>query len=387
MSFVSSSRATVQGIFFLLISASKTLVNIGQACLTVDATFLALNCLSQYHEKTIDYDNDVSALNIAAQTTAVIFSTLMVALTRYQSIWKHLNLENLQEEFKNTQNAIKDLPRKRRIALFIIGFLGFLSCVARGLSAFLGVEVILSDRVGLHSSGVIVVGWIALLTVMISAMCFNLSNMLASVAKYLKEPSLSFRPSVMVSMIATVSNAVAMRFFILHFLDRQNANEAGQFIGQSVFTVAEFVMGLFTMVSSFDESWKDNAKETLTHAWPLTVIIVGDAITAWLGYSTITWYSILTDLFLNKQIAPDFMTACVSNPSNTDFTTRWVFMGLACFIGVPTTLAYLNYLLEYARESYDKAKNISYCCRYGTFRSEEKNPILPQSSYNAYSVN
>ena len=176
MSESSLCRNVVHGGFFFLIAGSKTLVNMGQACLTVDATVLALNCLLQYHQPSVNYDKKVEVANITFQIVAAFFSTSIVVLTRYPAVWNTLTLDKLKSTSSKFHNAFSDSSKKAKATLAGIALLGLLSCFARGISAYLGIEVIIGDRLGIGKMPVVVMAWIAAFTVTVSSICFNLSK-------------------------------------------------------------------------------------------------------------------------------------------------------------------------------------------------------------------
>jgi hypothetical protein len=93
MSICPSRSTVIPAFFFLLIAGSKTLTNIGQACLTVDAMTSAVHCLMTERNITATIDNPDSETHISniCQIIAATFSTGMILLTRIPSIWRKLN--------------------------------------------------------------------------------------------------------------------------------------------------------------------------------------------------------------------------------------------------------------------------------------------------------
>ena len=364
-------RDVVHGCFFVLVAGCKTLVTVGQGALTVDTTVRSLNCLESSNHENANYSHFVHHLSIALQVVAIVFSVSIITLTRYPAIWQKLTIHGLYSKFRDLDEAFHSSSKKQKAALIFIALFGIGSCFARGLSGYLSVEVV-GDRLKANAVAIAVCAWVTAISVCVSSMCFNLSNLLSSAIKYIKEPGVSFRPSVMISMIATISNAVAMRFFVMKFLERRHASFVGQIVGQSIFTMAEFVLGLFTMVSSFEHGWKQRAKEALTNGKLLAFLMGGDALTTWLGYSMITWYSILTNLFFGMKNAVDNPPKiCKSQPGDPDFIIGWCFMGLACFIGAITTFAYCHYLLEHADRNYQQAVEQVKAWRCRFFKRDE----------------
>ena len=375
---------------FALVAGSKTLYNAGAACLTIDTTAMALYCLTEYSHPKSTPSKSVEGLSIFFQIVAALFSTIVVVLSRYPSIWENLMIDNIKSKWGALCNEVEDCSRSRKILLSMIGGFGLLACVARGLSAYLGTEVILGERLMFTRTGMVICAWIAAITVTISSMCFNLVNMLTGGAKYLKKPTFNISPKVLVWFIGTISNAVAMRFFIKEYLKRRDASSSGQIFAQGVFLIAEFVMGLFTMGSSFEEGWQKKAGTIMKSSILFTFFVLGDAVTSWLGYHAISMYSILVDTFLAHP-TDSTDTFCIVKHSRSDFDLRWTFVALSLLMGVPATFAYLNYLLEPTRKGYDKGKKIYNNCvsalksplLYCRFFAEERKPLLPtEGAYN-----
>jgi hypothetical protein len=198
--------------------------------------------------------------------------------------------------------------------------------------------------------------------------------MMTKAIDYCKNPTLNYQRKDIMPLMGTLSNAIAMRFFILHFLDRQHASNAIQMTGQVIFPLAEFIMGLFTMVASFGDDWKAQAKSNLKHSCLFTGLIAGDGLTTWLGYYTITWYSIFTVTSSPEPALWHNRTkVCPQNENTTDLAKHWTLLGVACLISIPATLSYFHYLLEYAIKNY---KDIGEALRNRFISSEEHSPLL-----------
>ncbi|MCB1827927.1 MAG: hypothetical protein KDH94_05815, partial [Coxiellaceae bacterium] len=333
---------------------------------------LVLNCLVQYDRENIDYSHRTHLINGFSQAIAAFFSTALVIFTRYPAIWDKLSEQKTRAAIQFLLDEKRVMSRSSKALLSVIALFGFLSCIARGLSAYLFAEILLGDRFGVNPVVVAIIAWLAALTVTLSTMSFNLSNMLSNAARYLKKPTVVFRWDLVISFIATLTQAIAMRFFILTFFDRRQANLTTQIFGQAIFGFAEFVLGLFTMVASFEKGWQQTAKNNMKSAPFLAFIMLGDSITAWLGYSAPTWYSILTSVFLNEPTATlQDVSACSAKASAIDLKLRWSFVGLSCVMGIPATLAYMHYLLAYARSGYERSvdfvKSGYENCRYRLF--------------------
>lgn len=382
----SSIRGAAHGVAFFLVASSKTIYNVGAACLTVDATVMAIYCLMEHNNNQAIPSQGVENFSISLQIITATFSTIVVMLSRYPKIWKNLKVSKLEKKLSALQEELQDCGRLRKWLLVGIGVFGLLACIARGISAYLGTEVILGDRLSFEKTGVAIFAWLVAISVVVSSMCFYLVSMLTAAARYLKQPT--FRPSdkgIVVGLVGVIFTSVAMRFFIKEFLDRQDASSAGQIIGQSVFSLAELIMGLFTVASSFKAGWKDDAKQKMKSSGLFTFFVVGDALTTWLGYSTITLYSILIDIFLLRSAASkDSGSICVSNSDSESLDLGWTFLVVSLVISIPTTFAYFNYLIELAKKGYDgfvKAlKSPSACFKGGLFSDRgELDPLLTDS--------
>ena len=119
-------------------AGSKSIYNIGQACLTVDATITAVYCLSHYYHKPDVMDKNVEAFNIAMQVLTSSISTIVIVWSRYQPIWDKLSFEGIKNKYSELSDELKECSRLRMALFVVIAAFGVLSCVARGLSAYLG---------------------------------------------------------------------------------------------------------------------------------------------------------------------------------------------------------------------------------------------------------
>lgn len=381
----SSIRGATHGAAFLLVASSKTVYNVGAACLTVDAMVMAMYCLIEYNNKQAIPSQGLKDFSISLQAIAATFSTIVVVLSRYPEIWKNLKISQLQETLDALKEELQDCGRLRKWLLVGIGVFGLLACIARGISAYLGTEVILGDRLSFEKTGVAIFAWLIAITVVISSMCFYLVSMLTAAARYLKQPAFKLSAGVVVGFIGVIFTSVAMRFFIKEFLDRRDASSAGQITGQIVFSVAELIMGLFTTTYSFKSGWKKKAKQKMRSSGLFTFFVVGDAVSTWLGYSTITLYSILIDIFLLQSSASkDSTSVCVSDSDSESLALSWTFLTVSWMVAIPATLAYFNYLIKYAKKGYDgfveALKLPSACFKDGLFaKKEEKDPLISDS--------
>ncbi len=368
---------------FILVAGSKTIYNVGQACLTVDATVMAIYCLSSYYNKPDAMNKNLEIFSIAMQVFAATISTTVVVWSRYKSISDNLSIEGIKTQYAKLQEELKDC-NKKSIALFVsIAFFGVLSCVAPGLSAYLGTEVIFRERFKIINVGVEIAAWIIGITVTVSALCFNLSNMLREAAKYLNKPSFKISFKIVFGFIAVLSGAVVTRFFIKEFLDRRGVNETDQIIAQSVFFLAQFVMDCFTMGSSLKEGWWGAAKTTLKSSLILSTFMFLDVASTWLGYASITLYSILSNVFIERSASSHTVMFCPADQTSTDFALRWSFVGLALVIGVPMVISYFNYILDKTEKGYSRMvgflKSTPTCCRdtlFSNIESGERKSLL-----------
>jgi len=327
--YFSSPRNLVHFAAFLFVAGSKTIYNFGSACLTVDAAVMSIYCLLEYNNKQATPGLFVEIPNFSLQLIAASFSTIVVMLSRYPAIWNGLTLDKLNEKRTELQEALVDCGRWRILVLGVIGICGFFACVARGISAYLATEVILGERLALGKLpfgevAVVISAGIAAITVLISSVLFSGVNMLTGAAKFLKDPkeALSNVRGCLAFFImgfwfvGVLLKAVAMRFFIKAFLGRRSSILGAwlpvfQIAAQTAFFVSEFVMGLFTIGSSFEAGWWDSAKENMGSSIFFTGLALGDVVSMWLGYSSITIYDILVDLFLAHPDSPD-NTVCVA---------------------------------------------------------------------------
>jgi len=400
--YLSSPRNFCHGAAFLFVACSKTIYNFGSACLTVDAAVMSIYCLLEYNDKQATPGLFVEIPNFSLQLIAASFSTIVVMLSRYPAIWNGLTLDKLNQKRTELQEALEDCGRWRIFWLGVIGFCGFFACVARGISAYLATEVILGERLALGKSrfGEVVVvipaGIIAAITVLISSLLFNGVNMLTGSAKFLKDPkeALSNIRGCLAFIImgfwfiGVLLKAVAMRFFIKAFLDRRSSIlEAWlpvfQFVALPAFFVFEFVMGLFTIGSSFEPGWWESAKGNMGSSKLFTALALGDVVSMWLGYSSITIYDILVDFFLAHPDSPD-NTICVAEHTNIDLVFRWIFVAASLLLGIPSALTYFNYILQYAKDGYDSVS--AGCCRYALFGRRESVAVSSPALLPGYAI-
>ena len=339
---------------FILVASSKTLYNVGSAFLTVDATVNAVFCLVNYNDKQALLSKELEGFNLSLQIIAATFSTLLVMMSRYPAIWDKLSIKNLEDMYSELKDEVSDCGRGRQALLLAIGFFGFLACVARGLSAYLGTEVILRERFTVADKPAIAVQSMVGITVTISAMCFNLSNMLTSAAKYLNAPKKISVFKAVFGFVAILTSAIVMRFFIKSFLDRRDASETVQVIGQSIAFVAEFVMGLFTMGASFEGNVFQTTRTNLCSSKLFATLVMGDVITTWLGRTLITLYDVLSDIVIASSAVGNHQgKLCPSDQSAKAQSTRVAFFVIALVVGMPMVAAYFNYLLPYSKKGYD----------------------------------
>jgi len=216
----SSIRGVAHGAAFLLVASSKTVYNVGAACLTVDAMVMAMYCLIEHNNKQAIPSQGLKDFSISLQAIAATFSTIVVMLSRYPKIWKNLKPSQLKEKLSALQEELQDCGRLRKWLLVGIGVFGLLACIARGISAYLGTEVILGDRLSFEKTGVAIFAWLVAITVVVSSMCFYLVSMLTAAARYLKQPTFKLSAGIVVGFIGVIFTSVAMRFFIKEFLDR-----------------------------------------------------------------------------------------------------------------------------------------------------------------------
>jgi len=339
---------------FIFVASSKTLYNIGSAFLTVDATVNAMFCLVNYNNKKALPSKGLEGFNLSLQIIAATFSTLLVMMSRYPAIWDKLSIKNLKDMYEELKDEVSDCGRGRKALLLAIVIFGFLACVARGLSAYLGTEVILRERFTVAEKPAIAVQSVVGATVMISSMCFNLSNMLTSAAKTINSPKKISAFKAVFGFVAILTGAVVMRFFIKSFLDRCDASETVQVIGQGVAFFAEFVMGLFTMGASFEGDVFQSTKKNLCSSKLFATMVIGDVITTWLGHTLITLYDVLSDIVIAGSAVGNHQgQLCPSDQSAKTQSTRVAFFVAALVLAVPMVTAYFNYLLSYSKKGYD----------------------------------
>ena len=375
MPTIPPKSTVIRSFFFILIAGSKTLTNIGQSCLTVDTLLSTIHCLSHDKNTTLSSD-DIASINLSSnisQIIAAFFSTTMIVLTRYPSIWKKLSINHLSDSKASFYTHYDTLNFRYTMLLGLISVFGLLSCVSRGISAYLFSEILFKERWKIEKTTTTFFSMLSALTVTISCLCFNFSNMMASAMTYCKKPQLNCKAKDIMPVIATISNAVAMRFFMLHFLNRQQASYGLQITGQILFPLSEFAMGLFTMVASFQEGWQSRMNQNLKYAWLFTCLVIGDGLTTWLGYYTVIWYSIFTEKSSNPY-QTNSTSICQQHENTENITTKIALLGAACIISLPATLSYFHYLLEYAFETYKGwSTDIQPYCRT---HSKEENVAL-----------
>ncbi len=341
---------------------------------------MAFYCLSLYNNKPDSVGKGVEVLNISLQILAATSSTVLVILSRSPKIWENVSIDNIKKKYAELDTELKGCSRKRKGILIFIGLFGVLSCVSRGLSAYLGTEVILHERLKVQTTVTIIVQWLVAVTVTVSALCFNLSNMLTSAAKFLKEPSLKPSVKVFFAFIAILTGAIVTRFFIKEFLHRRDASEVGQIIGQGVFFLAEFIMGLFTMGASYEGDWWTEAKKQLGSSKVFSTIVIADVVSTWLGYASITLYSILTDLVIAGSVAHQNDEVCPADQTSKDFALRVTFLAIAYVVSMPLVVAYFNYLLKYTMTGFETVKKFAgspkASCRLFCSPEETDEPLL-----------
>jgi len=366
---------------FLTILTAITIYNVGLACLFVDAAVRALVCL-------IPNKNKQTFLfwpNFFLQAAAAFFSINVMLLARCPKIWDRLTRTGLDE----IKNEIKTLLKNcgcSAFALVLIMVAGFVACVARGISAYLGTEVILGERFPLKKNMIMIfsTGIAAILT--LNALLFTCVNMLTEAAKFLKAPQdylkelrvayglteynklLLFPIVILVWLLSSLPNAIGRRFFIKEFLARR-ALFLGDFliplqwVGQIIFPFSEMVIGLFTMGSSFKGAWLREGWDRLTSSCLFTFLMFGAGVSTWLAYSSLTIYDGFVDIY--KEFDHPFSAnstallsasnaTCSIEYTDNAFLIHWGFVGLSVLLGIPATFAYFNYLLKFAKEGYDK---------------------------------
>ena len=341
---------------FVLVATSKTIYDIGAASLTADVTAKALFCLTHYHNKQATPNPGFKGINIGLQVITGILAMILVVISRYPQISKNLSKKGFKEIYHKLNEELVDCSRWRKAALIVIGLFGLLSCVARGLGAHLGTEVIFRERFHLEDSGVDVAAWIVGVIVAVASMCFNWANMLKEAAIYVKDPI--FKPSLrtVFCFIAVLVGAVVTRFFIKEYLDRRHASVLGQVAGQSIFFAAEFIMGLFTIAVYLAKSKFEEAKSIMQKSAVFTILMLVDIVALWFAYTMITLYSILVDLFVEQSAVGNHgKNICPADHSAKDLVLRYSFLVASLIISIPATVGYFNYVLPHAKVGYDEA--------------------------------
>lgn len=320
---------------FSYIILTRSVVTVGQACFTVDETVLAVSRATSKNFPALPLLESNNYLSIGLQIISATLSLIGVLLSRGPTNWNRLQTNYFLKKFKELAGTVKKSALHSKLPCFFPVFFGFsvltalLSCTARALSAYLFVARLLKPFPVLitYFIGILVVP-----AIFFSALLFNGVNMLNNAAKFIEKPSFSFQLGSALSVFSCISTAVAMRFFILHFFNQFTQNPAYQIPLQILFSVAELMMGLFTMTASFQANWWRETKFLLTQSPLLMGLMVGDTLTGWLGYSLITWYSISTDLLKQVTVlSPPFM---------------FFMLALSAGIALLPSLTYQHYLLS-----------------------------------------
>lgn len=383
----SPAKTAVRITLFLLILGTRTFYNILSIILTTNTMNRVTYCMLGYPDKR-DIPGWVTPFNYAFIFLVTTFSTNVMLLSRWQKVWKRSDLTELMKEIKGLRKELPDCWKCFILPLMFVGFFGILASVARAIAGYAVMEVVLGEHPWIEKwpLGKIAVGVVAIISaaiVSMSSILFHSVNMLNGAAKIFGNPGkflkgkenepvtcwlVISRSATLLSVIVfgILPRAIAMRFFIKTFLDRRVASlsdpvaDGVQITGQSVFFVAELVMGLFTMGSSFEGGWFKKFKEFMSKGTIVTnllfsLILLPGFLSLWYAYSNFTIYDIsvdMVDLFSREAPFPKNSTLCFSANSNKNIWLHRFFYAFSSVFGFLSTIAYYNYILSYSKASY-----------------------------------
>lgn len=329
---------------FITVSVFKSLCDAGAVFLTMNKTVETLN--KQFtRQQTLS--PAMRGVDIGLQGFAVTLSQLVVILSRYPKNWKRLDATYIAGKFEEINKEAGQLQSSATVKytyLSSIALLGLLICGGRGIQAYVGMEVVLNNKLGFEGLGVIIANSMAAIAVASTAFCFYWPDMMTSASKWLKRyedmqvsPTCGevFNTNTLLSSATVVTYVFVMRFFVEHFLRQHHASPSLQISMQLLFTFAEAVFTALTFGDAFDEQWVSNFTDITKQTRLLGGLVVVEGFVALFGYYTIANDSMLVELF------------------GDNHTLQWIFLSLSFVLAIPGALAYSNYVLPRAKDGYN----------------------------------
>jgi len=253
-------RGSARTTLFAYSALSKSVSDFGLTTLLVVTIVNKLNRLvSEWKHEPME---KVDELSLGLQLGCASVSALIIVYSRYPRVWNSYGLESLKKNQKKLFENWKKLTYFKRFVLIVgIGFFGgFLSSAGRFMSAALGVEIsqkLLQKIPGYNIQSYDSISYAGAVGTVITSFLFDGFNMLAKGSKYLAEPGW-FPPllsgATFLGIFDMVLSAMNRRFYIMHFLDRNNAGLGWQIGLQSLFSLVAIVRSVFTVGSALQQT-------------------------------------------------------------------------------------------------------------------------------------